>query len=201
MKGNLKVIIFYIALILVIVFSVSTFFGQTKAEKMLYSDIVDYFKTDMVVSFLVDENYYLTMKVVDKDTATFDENGIVTAVNRGVATVTATVGNVQAECIVRVAADAPEGSTATVPNEGGEEGGTGSTTLTISHTDVTISSSISESFTISVRGTSETPEFSVGDTSVATVNASGKVTAVAPGRTTVYATIGDVKLSCIVRVT
>ena len=79
MKGNLKVIIFYIALILVIVFSVSTFFGQTKAEKMLYSDIVDYFKTDMVVSFLVDENYYLTMKVVDKDTATFDENGIVTA--------------------------------------------------------------------------------------------------------------------------
>ncbi len=79
MKGNLKVIVFYIALILVIVFSVSTFFGQTKAEKMLYSDIVDHFKADMVVSFRVDENFYLTMKVVDKDTATFDENGVVTA--------------------------------------------------------------------------------------------------------------------------
>ena len=107
-----------------------------------------------------------------------------------------------AECIVRVAADAPEGSTAVVPGteEGGESSGNASTTLTISHTDVTIDSAISESFTISVRGTDERPEFSVGDTSVATVNAAGKVTAVAPGRTTVYATIGDVKLSCIVRV-
>ena len=113
------------------------------------------------------------------------------------------VGEVVAECIVRVAADAPEGSTAVVPgtDEDGDNEGTGtSTTLTISHTDVTIDSAISESFTISVRGTSERPEFSVGDTSVATVNAAGKVTAVAPGRTTVYATIGDVKLSCIVRV-
>lgn len=136
----------------------------------------------------------------DPSVASVDETGTVTAVNRGTATVTATVGDVVAECIVRVAADAPEGSTATVPDNSGDEGSSGSTTLTISHTDVTISSSISESFTISVRGTDETPTFSVGDTSVATINASGKVTAVAPGRTTVYATVGDVKLSCIVRV-
>lgn len=133
----------------------------------------------------------------DPSVASVDETGTVTAVNRGMATITATVGEVVAECIVRVNADAPQGSTATVPDNSGE--GT-STTLTISHTDVTINSATSESFTISVSGTSETPVFSVGDTSVATINASGKVTAVAPGRTTVYATVGDVKLSCIVRV-
>ncbi len=77
MKGNFKVIIFYIALILVIVLSVSALFGPTKQEKMVYSDIVEYFKTDSVISFQVDEDYYLTMKVVDKDSATFDENGVV----------------------------------------------------------------------------------------------------------------------------
>ena len=79
MKRNFKAIIFYIVLILVIVFAVSTFFGQTKTEKKQYSDIVEYFKTDSVVNFRVDEKYYLTMTIVDKDFATFDENGIVTA--------------------------------------------------------------------------------------------------------------------------
>ncbi|MBE6662455.1 MAG: ATP-dependent zinc metalloprotease FtsH, partial [Ruminococcaceae bacterium] len=77
MKGNFKVIIFYIVLILVIVLSVSAFFGPTKQEKMVYSDIVEYFKTDSVISFQVDEDYYLTMKVVDKDSATYNENGVV----------------------------------------------------------------------------------------------------------------------------
>ena len=79
MKGNFKAIIFYIVLILVIVLSVSTFFGSTKEEKTLYSDIVEYFRTDSVVSFYVDENYYLTMEVVDGATAVYDENGIVTS--------------------------------------------------------------------------------------------------------------------------
>ncbi len=77
MKGNFKAIIFYIVLILVIVLSVSAFFGPTKQEKMVYSDIVEYFKSDSVISFYVDENYYLTMKVVDEDSATYDENGTV----------------------------------------------------------------------------------------------------------------------------
>ncbi|MBO5305190.1 MAG: hypothetical protein J6B12_00355, partial [Clostridia bacterium] len=81
MKGNFKAIIFYIALILVIVLSVSAFFGPTKEEKMVYSDIVEYFKTDSVVSFYVDEEYYLTMKVVNGDYAVYDENGIVTEFN------------------------------------------------------------------------------------------------------------------------
>ena len=79
MKGNFKAIIFYIVLILVIVLSVSTFFGSTKEEKTLYSDIVEYFKTDSVVSFYVDENYYLTMEVVDSATAEYGENGTVTS--------------------------------------------------------------------------------------------------------------------------
>ncbi len=79
MKGNFKAIIFYIVLILVIVLSVSAFFGSTKDEKTLYSDIVEYFRTDSVVSFYVDENYYLTMEVVDSDSAVYDENGVVTS--------------------------------------------------------------------------------------------------------------------------
>ena len=79
MKGNFKAIIFYIVLILVIVLSVSTFFGSTKEEKTLYSDIVEYFRTDSVVSFYVDENYYLTMEVVDSASAVYDENGVVTS--------------------------------------------------------------------------------------------------------------------------
>ena len=79
MKKNFKSIIFYIVLILVIVLSVSAFFGPTKEDPMVYSDIVAYFKTDSVVSFYVDEKYYLTMEVVDKESSTYDENGIVTA--------------------------------------------------------------------------------------------------------------------------
>lgn len=79
MKGNFKAIIFYIVLILVIVLSVSAFFGPTKEEKMVYSDIVEYFKTDSVVSFYVDENYYLTMKVVNDEAAVLDENGVITS--------------------------------------------------------------------------------------------------------------------------
>ncbi len=79
MKGNFKAIIFYIVLILVIVLSVSAFFGPTKDEKPVFSDIVEYFKTDSVISFYVDENYYLTMEVVNEDNATYDENGIVTS--------------------------------------------------------------------------------------------------------------------------
>lgn len=83
MKGNFKVILLYIVLILIIVISVSALFGPTKSEKKLYNDIVEYFKTDSVISFTVDEKNYLTMKVVDPDSATYDpETGVVTAYDK-----------------------------------------------------------------------------------------------------------------------
>ena len=55
MKRNFKAILFYIALIAIVVFSVSSLLGQTKQEKLLYSDIVDQFASDSVVSFTVSE--------------------------------------------------------------------------------------------------------------------------------------------------
>ena len=80
MKRNFKAILFYIALIAIVVFSVSSLLGQTKQEKLLYSDIVDHFKSDSVVSFTVSEDYLLTMTVVDPEYATIDETtGKVTA--------------------------------------------------------------------------------------------------------------------------
>ncbi len=75
MKRNIKTIIFYIALIAIIVVTVSTLFKGTNDKPKQYSDIVEYFKTDSVVSFVVDKNYYLTMNVVDPENATYDENG------------------------------------------------------------------------------------------------------------------------------
>ena len=77
MKNNFKVIIFYIVLIAIIVVSVSMFFKTPTPEKLEYSDIVEYFKTDSVVSFNIDEDNNLTMKIVDKDSSQYDENGIV----------------------------------------------------------------------------------------------------------------------------
>ena len=73
MKHNFKAIILYIVLIAIVVFSVSSLLGNTKQDKLIYSDIVEYFKTDSVVSFVVDEDYLLTMKVVDTAHATVDE--------------------------------------------------------------------------------------------------------------------------------
>ena len=79
MKHNFKAIILYILLIGIVVFAVSSMLGQTKQEKLIYSDIVEYFKTDSVVSFVVDEDYLLTLTVVDPEYATADpETGIVT---------------------------------------------------------------------------------------------------------------------------
>ncbi len=72
MKHNFKAIIFYILLFAIVIVSVSTLLGNTKQEKLVYSDIVSQFEKDAVISFTVDENYYLTMKVVDTDKAELD---------------------------------------------------------------------------------------------------------------------------------
>ena len=83
MKRNFKAILFYIILIAIVVFSVSSLLGQTKQEKLLYSDIVNHFASDSVVSFVVDEDYLLTMTIVDPEYATVDEaTGKVIAYNK-----------------------------------------------------------------------------------------------------------------------
>ena len=73
MKKNFKVILIYIALIAVIVFSVSALLDTEEPEEIVYSDVVEYFKTDSVIEFSVDGKNVLTMEVADKKGATFDE--------------------------------------------------------------------------------------------------------------------------------
>ena len=69
-KNNFKILIFYFVLILAVFLAISTMFGQKEKEIITYGDIVDYFEKDAVHSFVVDDKYYLTMKVYK-----LDENG------------------------------------------------------------------------------------------------------------------------------
>jgi len=66
MKSNLKIILFYLVLIGVIIFVVAQLFSTTQADKLVYSDIVTYFEQEQVSSFVVDEDYLLTMKLKDQ---------------------------------------------------------------------------------------------------------------------------------------
>ncbi len=63
MKSNLKLILFYIALIAVIIFAVSSFFDGIAEEPPTYSDIVAYFEAGQVKYFVIDEENHLTMQV------------------------------------------------------------------------------------------------------------------------------------------
>ncbi len=129
----------------------------------------------------------------DENVCIISSTGLVTAINKGYTTIVATVGDKTAECIVRVTATASTGGNGTGTTEP-----TGD--LTLSHTDVTISASSSESFKLTVSGTTSTPTYTVGNSSVATVDSSGKVTAVSAGYTIVKVTVDGQTLECIVRV-
>ncbi len=124
-----------------------------------------------------------------------DQNGTVTALARGSANVTATMaGGYTQSCIVRSTVSGG-GSTASQPSPSQP-----SSNLTISRSDFTLSFA-GDSWKLKVSGTSSTPEWSVGNSEVATVAADGTVTAVSPGRTTVTATVDGQALECIVRCT
>ena len=117
----------------------------------------------------------------DPDVATVDENGTVTAVNKGTTKVSATAGGVIQECIVRV--------TAVNPNAG--NGGSGSGTISLSHVDVTIHSAKSETFKLSVKGAGDNAviSYSSGNSSVASVTSDGTVKAVGNGNTDITVTV------------
>ena len=122
----------------------------------------------------------------DPDVATVDENGTVTA-----------------ECMVRVRAHAPAGSTG---NSGtsGDSGSTGSASL--SHTDVTIHSARSETFQLKVKNAGEDAviSYASGNSSVASVTSDGTVKAEGNGNTRITVTVtvgGETQpLECIVYV-
>ena len=67
MKKHIKSIILYLLLFAVIITVVSTIFQQTKEEKVVLGEVIAYFKEDRVTSFVIDEDYYITMSVIKTD--------------------------------------------------------------------------------------------------------------------------------------
>ncbi len=133
----------------------------------------------------------------DESVATVDSYGRVTAVGIGTATITVTTvdGAYTASCSVTVTARKPEDDPDRVPVTGVTvspgsltltEGGTGSITATVSPATATYPGVV----------------WSSSDGSVATVDASGNVTAVGTGTATITATTvdGDLTASCAITV-
>ena len=89
----------------------------------------------------------------------------------------------------------PEGSTGTVTWSSSDEA---VATVDLSANDITLDSA-GDSQQLTVNGAEGEVTWASEDTAVATVDDQGNVTAVAPGRTTVTATVGDQTFNCAVR--
>lgn len=112
----------------------------------------------------------------DSEVASVDESGKVTALAKGEATITVTDGTDALECAVTVKAKA-------VP-------------FTLGKTDVTIK--VGEKFNVKASG--ENLTYKSADTSKATVDQDGTVTAVAKGQVIITVSNGSETKECIVRI-
>ena len=118
------------------------------------------------------------------EVATVDANGKVTAVAKGSTTITAKAGDVTAVC--------------SVTTSGGPV-----TAITLDKTELTLLVGASETLTATVSpddADDKTVNWTSSDTSKATVDDNGKVTAVAPGTATITATAGEKSATCTVTV-
>lgn len=145
----------------------------------------------------------LTWTSSEPAVATVDEAGTVTAVAPGTTVITATMENgQQASCTVNCTWTAEGGQAAGGEAPAGEEGAQGGEEApaepALSTNDITLDSE-GATQQLTLTGTEEQPTWSSSDTSVATVSSDGTVTAVAPGRATVTATVGDKTFNCAVR--
>ena len=135
-------------------------------------------------------NQNVTWSSDNESVATVDQNGRVTAVAQGGATITAAVDGKSAECYVTVNAAAP------VPV----------TSVSLDKTSLGLTEGDTETLTATVEpsdATNKNVTWSSDDTSVATVDASGLVTAVARGTAVITATAADgsgASASCTVTV-
>ena len=142
----------------------------------------------------------VTWSSSDEAVATVDGQGMVTAVAPGTASITATLENGQsAQCTVNCTWD-PEAAAAEEAQAAadGEEAPAEQTTVGLSANDITLDSA-GDSQQLTVNGAEGEVTWASEDTAVATVDDQGNVTAVAPGRTTVTATVGDQTFNCAVR--
>jgi hypothetical protein len=131
--------------------------------------------------------------IEDENVAIINQSGVVTAINKGTTNIICEAGGATAKCIVRVTAESILGGDDDDDNV--VEGGIG-----LSHVDVTIKAANSESFKLSVTGTTSTPTYTSENTNIATVTADGTVKAISAGTTNVKVTVDGQTLKCIVRV-
>ena len=129
----------------------------------------------------------VTWSSSDASVATVDQNGNVTAVGAGTATITATAGDCSATCEVTV-------TIPFIPVSG----------ITLSQNAASLF--VDEGMTLSAEvtpedATNKTVTWSSSDASVATVDQNGNVTAVGAGTVTITATAGDCSATCEVTVT
>ena len=127
----------------------------------------------------------------DPDVATVDSSGLVSrGTKNGQTTITASLPDGTSEsCTVRcsfTSASTPQGASSS------------SGSLSLNRSDFTLQRE-GETFRMRVSGTSSTPSWSIGDTSVATVASDGTVTAVGEGHTTLTCSVDGQSLTCIVR--
>ena len=143
----------------------------------------------------------LTWASSEPGVATVDEAGTVTAVAPGTTVITATMENgQQASCTVNCTWTA-QGGQGAAGGEGAEGGAGGTETPSgpaLSTNDITLDSE-GATQQLTLTGTDQQPTWSSSDTSVAKVADDGTVTAVAPGRATVTATLGEQTFNCAVR--
>ena len=66
-KNHIKTLAFYAVLIVGVILIVSFLFNDAKEEKITYSDVVNHFKNDQVTEFVVDKDFFITMKVCELD--------------------------------------------------------------------------------------------------------------------------------------
>jgi uncharacterized protein YjdB len=138
----------------------------------------------------------ITWTSSDEAVATVDENGTVTAVAKGLATITATLENGQtAQCVVNCAwEDAPA-----QPAEGeAAEGEAAPAGPGLSASTLTLDSQ-GKTKQLQVTGVEGTVKWSSNKTDVATVAEDGTVTAVAKGGATITAEVGDQVFTCEVK--
>lgn len=126
----------------------------------------------------------ITWSTSDPDVATVDNDGTVTAVGDGTCTITLTVGDLKAECLVTVDTKVPAES------------------VTLSDTDLTITEKDGThtlTYTVTPADTTDPVSWSSSNEAVATVD-NGVVTAVANGTCIITLTVGDLKAECQVNV-